>query len=87
MKNAFAGVNFNVDAGKVPNQLWEKIIGLVFPLATMWIVFTGLDKGRGFFEKNKYKKTVFSIYIIKIIFIILFLVYMGYLFQTGRFQS
>ena len=86
MKEAFAAdVNLvKLDAKEIPYQLAEKGILLVFPIVSIFIIFSSLDAGRTFFEKNKYKKIVASIYFIKVIFILLFIAYMALLFNKGR---
>ncbi len=86
MRGAFAAdLNLvKVDAKEIPNQLTEKGILLAFPIVVLFIIFKSLDAGRSFFEKNKYYKIVTSIYLVKVIFILLFVAYMVLLFSRGR---
>ena len=86
MKEAFAAdLNLvKVDAKEIPNQLTEKGVLLAFPIIVIFIIFQSLDSGRVFFEKNKYHKIVTSIYLVKVVFILLFITYMVFLFRNGR---
>jgi len=82
--NPLENININLDSSDVPASLMEKISLLAFPIVVLFIIFKGLDTSKGFFEKNKCMKTVYSFYFIKIVFIILFLVYMAFLFLNNR---
>lgn len=84
MGNVLPDINLNVDASRMPNQLVERGMVLIFPLLALWLIFSGLDSGKGFFEKHKYKKILISIHIIKVMFIFLFLAYVIILFLNNK---
>jgi hypothetical protein len=67
-----------------PTEWVTKIAYLFFPLLAFWLISSSLDKGRTFFERRGYVKTVWAIFISKIIIAISAIGFIIFCFLTKR---